>query len=242
MKIQMIYELNHTYMSVSGEEIENFEDYRFRMLEMNEIKELLPLEIRSINNEKRIYVEVTGKENALNYFNCKLANREEVKKLFDAIYMISEYMGRFLIYESDIILRPEMIYRDIETGNYEFVCIPLKEDEHENEGMKALVQFLMMHLDNSDDKLVMGVYSVNDMYLASTPKFETAYDVFTRMTKDEIVIEPEPEEEIVCEEIIERKKRFGLYFPTLKELGAFALCLLGIVLLGYNLYRYIQPI
>lgn len=238
MQIQMIYELNHTFMSVSGDEIEDFKDYRYRMLDLNKVKEILPLEIRSINNEKKLYVDVTGKENALNYFNCKLANREEVRKLFEAIYVISDYMGRFLINETDIILRPEMIFRDMKTGEYEFVCIPLRECEGENEGMKALVQFLMMHLDNSDDKLVTAVYSVNDMYMTSTPKFAIAYDLFANHIMEEYEAEKH-EEEIYEEETVTEEKERRIYFPSLKELGAFALCLVGIILLGYNLYLYI---
>ena len=234
MTIQMIYELNHTYMAVSGDEIENTEDYRYRMLASNDIKEVLPLEIRTINNERKIYIDVSGKETLLNYLSARPATRGEIKKLFESVFVISEHMRRYLINEIDVSMRPEMIFRDTKTGEYEFVCIPLKETDGKNEGMNTLMQFLMMHLDNSDEKLVNAVYSINDMYLSSNPKFSLAYDLFFENIKEEV--DEEEHLEIKEEPLIIKEKRKIKYIPSVKEIGVAALGIVGLAFLGYSLY------
>ncbi len=231
MQIQMMYELNHTYMVVSGEEIEKCEDFRYKMLSANVIKGLLPLEFRRINNEKRIYIDVTGKESLLNLMNVRRAGTEDIKELFDSIYLISGEMQRFLIGETDVIMRPEMIFKNLTTGDYEFICIPLIEEENSlNEGMKALMHFLLMHINENDESLVNTMYQINDMYETGKPKFSLVYEFFVEETRVE-----EEEEEAPVEKEYEEKK-FSSYIPGLKEILALALCISGIVLVGVNLY------
>lgn len=235
MQIQMMYEMNKTYMVVSGEEIYKTEDFRYKMLSSNDIKGLLPLQVRNINNEKRLYIDVTGKENILNYFNCHMATREEIKKLFDAIYVISDGISRFLIRETDVILRPEMIYRNLSTGDYEFICIPLNEEETKksNEGMRVLLHFIMMHLDNTDNSLVNAIYTISDMYEKGNPKFSLCYEYFTQETYEEPIEEiGETETEII--ENKTPKKRF--YVPSKKEILAATFVVVGILLIGFNIF------
>ena len=239
MQIQMMYEMNKTYMVVSGDEIYKTEDFRYKMLSSNDIKGILPLQVRSINNEKRLYIDVTGKESILNYFNCHMATREEIKNLFEAIYVISDGIARFLIRETDVILRPEMIFRNLATGEYEFVCIPLKEDESENknEGMKALLQFLMMHLDNTNASLVNAIYTISDMYEKGNPKFSLCYEYFTEETHEEPKEEVTNEEEVITEITTPRKK---VYVPSKKEIMAGTFVVVGILLIGYYIFLSVK--
>lgn len=234
MTTQMIYELTKTYMIVSGEEIDRTENFRYKMLAANNIKGILPLEIRMINNEKKIYIDVTGKECLLNFLNCRMANREEIRKLFEAIFLISEEVSKFLIGETDVIMRPEMIFKNLITGDYEFICIPLVEEGlHINEGMKSLIHFLMSHIDNKDEKLVESIYTISDLYESSKPKFTMIYDYFTENTREIDMVEEEQENK-ENEEIV--KIHHSVYMPSLKEIAALVMCVVGLVLLGYNLY------
>jgi len=232
MIIQFMYEMNHTYIVVSGEEIEQTENYRYRMLSANNIPCILPLEIRIINNEKRIFVEITGKESILNLYSTRSADRSDIKKLFEAIFEISNLMAKYLIEETDIIVSPEMIYKNLLTGEYEFICIPLiGESSKENGGMKSLLHFLILHLDNNDEQLVTALYTINEMYETGKAKFSLAYEYFIEETMEEDIVE-EPE---TYEEIVEKEKR-NIYIPTLKEIFATSMCILGILLIGYSFY------
>lgn len=232
MKYQMIYEMNHTYMVVSGEEIEQGEDYRYRMLSSNMIKGLLPLEVRRINNEKRLFIDLTGKETFLSCYNSRKITRDEIKRLLEAVYLISDEMERYLIGETDISLSPEMILRNMTTNQYEFVCIPLVENEEvKNEGLSALMHFLMMHIDNDDEELVEAVYSISDMYETGIQKISEVYEYFVEKTgsKEEL-------KEVIAEERIEITSKRKRYHPSAKEWGTLGVGIAGLILITVNIY------
>ena len=235
MTIQMIYEINNTYMVVGGSEIESGEDFRHKMLKRNCIKGVLLPEVRNINNEKKLFVDISGKESLLNRFGSRLADRQEVKALFESLYCATESLARHLISESDIAFRPEMIFRNPVTKEYEFSAIPLKEQEDGRGGMKELLQFLMAHLDNSDEKLVNAIYGIHTMYSEDNPRFSVAFEYFIKEIKEEVEPETEEQEEVdyFANSIELQKIR---YFPGVKEITALALCVTGTILLGINLY------
>ena len=112
MTIQMIYEINNTYMVIDGSEIETKEDYRHKMLQKNHIKNVIVPETRIINNESKIYIDISGKESLLNRLGTRPADRQEVRALFESIYCVIENASKYLISESDIVFRPEMIFKN----------------------------------------------------------------------------------------------------------------------------------
>lgn len=231
MQTKMVYELNKSYMVMLGDEIDKSENYKYKMLTANQIKNLMPIEMRLINNEKKIYVDVSGKESMLNYFNIKTATRSEIKKLFEAIYCVLTEIKKYLIRETDVVMRPEMIYKNLSTGSYEFICVPIEEKiQSINEGMNTLLKFLMMHLDNTDLKLVNTIYAINDMYEVSMPDFSLVYEFFMSEIKEE---EETDIEENNIDETYEKKNH---YIPSVKEVVAILLCTAGLLLTGYNIY------
>lgn len=235
MQTKKVFELNSTYMEVGGEEIENTENYRYKMLSANNIKGILPIEIRLINAEKKIYIDISGKESIADYYNAHDANRTEIKALFDAIFLITDEMSKFLINESDIYMNPEMVYKNMTTGKYEFVCIPLTgEYESLNEGMKELLNFLMAHLDNADRKLVEVIYAINDMYESGKPKFSLVYEYYLEMLKEEI---PEPIPESPSEGLPDNDYKW--YRPSFPEIAVAVMFITGLGLIGMNIYKSI---
>ena len=235
MTIQMIYEINNTYMSEDGSEIETGEDFRHKMLQNNRIKNIIVPETRIINNESKIYIDISGKESLLNRFGTRPADRQEIRALFEGIYCVIENASKYLLSESDIVFRPEMIFKNPLTKEYEFTVIPLKDKANGKEGMKELLQFLMTRLDNEDEKLVNAVYGIYEMYSDENPRFSTAFEFFVNETREEPEQIPEEAEEtdFFSNNILFTKYR---YIPGFKEIVAFSLCVSGLVLLGINAY------
>ena len=235
MTIQMVYEINHTYMELSESEVIDKDDYRHKMLERNTIRNVLTPEIRMINNEKKLYVDVSGKESLLSRFGSRLADRQEVKALMESIYMIVENTSKYLIGEKDIVFRPELIFRNPVTKEYEFLIMPKRSARCTNLGMQELLQFIMAHLDNSDDKLVNAVYGMHEMYQSDSTGFGVAFEFFMNEIKEELEIEDTQEEaeEGYMENILLDVPR---YIPGTKEIGALLMCLSGMILIGINIY------
>lgn len=237
MQSELKYELNNTYIVISGEEASDPCDFRYKMLEANHIRNILPMEIRTINNERKIYVDVTGKESVFHYFGTRVANRNEIRKLFEAVFVELNDVERYLINESDIVLRPEMIFRNLHTGEYEFLCIPTEEKQGKNEGMISLMRFLLTKLDGDDEKLVDAMYGIHDMFSQGNPKFEMAYDYFA----EELHEEEMPEQKISEEEPEDNDDTRAFYIPSVKEIGVLLLCVSGFVVMGYGLYLSMLP-
>lgn len=235
MTIQMIYEINNTYMVIDGSEIETEEDFRHKMLQNNHIKNVIVPETRIINNENKIFIDISGKESLLNRLGTRPADRQEIRVLFESIYCVVENASKYLISESDIVFRPEMIYKNPLTGEYEFTIIPFKEKINGKEGMKELLQFLMNNLDNSDEKLVNAIYGIYEMYSDENPRFSMAFEFFVNTTKEksEQVLEESEETDIFSNNILFTKYR---YIPGFKEIAAVSLCVSGLILLGINAY------
>jgi len=231
----MVYEINHTYMELSESGISDNEDYRHKMLEKNSIRNVLTPESRMIDNEKKLYLDVSGKESLFSRFSSRLADRQEVKALMESIYLIVENTSKYLIGEKDIVFRPELIFRNPVTKEYEFLIMPFAAGSTEDVGMQELLQFIMAHLDNSDEKLVNAVYGMHEMYQSGLTSFGVAFEFFMNEIREAIITE-EPVKEAedgYMETILLDVPR---YVPGLREIASLAMCLAGISILGVNLY------
>ncbi len=202
--------------------------YKIKMLSENEIKGILPVETRRINDEKQIYIDITGRESLARYFESRLADSDEIEKLFGALYHISLEAERFLIEEEDLLLSPEMIFKNYITGDFDFICLP-GEKENNCCGMKELIRCLLMHLDNTNERLVKVMYSISQMYECSNPKCRVAYEYFCEEAF-------EKENVVETEEELKDDTKLGIYIPSFKEFLAAFMCLAGVSLLGINLY------
>lgn len=232
MKTRMIYELNNTYMVLMPDFLVKEEDYRYRMLAANEIKNILPLEIRTINSERNIFINVSGKESLLSKMNSRFWGRDEVRKLFESILMTTKDLSRYLIGEKDIVLRPELIFYNSSTDEYEFVCVPKDSSKKESEcEMLELFQFILSRLQKEDEIFVNTMYTICDMYAGENkPGFELVFEYFSEETRQNV------QEEVADEVIDETENVIPRYIPSLKEICAYTMCAAGFILIFFNIY------
>lgn len=232
MKNRMVYEMNKAHLYIAGDEFESQNDYRARMLENNEIKNIIQPESRIIDGEKEIFYDVTDRESLFNYMIKRIVDRENIKDLFRSIWRFSESLKELLIDEENIILDPELIFRNIRTGEYEFICIPKKQGN--NDDIKKLLQFIMTRIDNSDEQLVDTIFDIYNKTDSSVIKYSIIYETIQNslMSEEMVDIEAEEDKEEVPSDMGRR-----IYIPSLIEACAYGLCLLGIVIIGVNLYR-----
>ena len=80
METNIISELNNTYLQVENIADIVAEDYRYKMLMENSIKGIMPFEVRTINGEKSLFIDISGREN----MNSRYAQRsiDRVELLF----------------------------------------------------------------------------------------------------------------------------------------------------------------
>lgn len=233
MTIRVSYEMSNTYVVLDTENYIKPEDYRYKMLTFNEIRNILPLEFRTINNEKKLFINISGKESLLSRMNSKVFERKDVEKLFESIILTTRDLSRYLIEEKELVFRPELIFYNSSFGEYEFVCIPRDVTfENEDVGMKELLQFILPRLQTEDEEFVNTMYTICDMYSGNVrPCFEQVFNFFLEET-----VQENTEEIAEVEDFEESGSSYPRYIPSLKEIGAYAMCVAGFLLIFFNIY------
>ncbi|MBP5152899.1 MAG: hypothetical protein ILP13_08315, partial [Lachnospiraceae bacterium] len=219
-----IHELNHTYLIITGSSIEKTDDFRYRMLLSNCMEGVIPMQIRVINGEREIYFDITEREPAAEFYKSRQAGRDDIKSLLEAVFRVSSNIEKFLIDEGNLIMRPELIYRNVKTGGFEFICFPgndLKDGEKE-EPAKELMRFLTGCVDTSDELLTECIYGLYDLAAFKNVKFATLYENSMGEMKETKLSEEPPEEERPenWESVLPPEKARKIYIPSLKEWGA----------------------
>ena len=233
MTIRVSYEMSNTYIVLDTENYIKPEDYRCKMLTFNEIRNVLSLEFRTINNEKKLFINISGKESLLSRMNSKTFEKKDVEKLFESILLTSRDLSRYLIDEKELVLRPELIFFNSTSDEYEFICIPRDASmEDEDAGMRELLQFILSRLQTEDEDFVNTMYTICDMYSGSIrPGFEQVFNYFMEET-----IQVSSEEIPEAEDLEETGSSYPRYIPSFKEIGAYAMCVAGFLLIFFNIY------
>jgi hypothetical protein len=156
--------LNHNYMILRscdffGTSQENPSDFRKRMILENNIEGLLPLKQRNINGELCYYYEINSLQSIDRLYAKKEIGYEELKQLLMSCIGLFERLEEYLLDGSQIILKPEFIYMNIDTNKLYFVCYPEYEGDVREE-FREFVDMLLTRIDHTDNNAVMLSYKV----------------------------------------------------------------------------------
>ena len=68
---------------------------------------------------------------------------------------------RFLLDPANLIWNPTNVYQDLKNGNFGYLYVPYLDEDN---GMTDMMDFLVSHVDYSDEELVRCIYSVAEQY------------------------------------------------------------------------------
>ncbi|MDE7321563.1 MAG: FHA domain-containing protein [Lachnospiraceae bacterium] len=156
--------MNHNYMILSkcdffGKGYKQGGDYRTRMILENRIPGLLPVTHRQINGESRYYYEINSLQSLDRLYNKSEIRYDELKKLLSACVDLFDRLEEYLLDGSQIIMKSQFIYLDVEKMEPYFVCYP----EYEGDVRLAFMTFvdeLLTRIDHTDERAVMLGYQV----------------------------------------------------------------------------------
>jgi hypothetical protein len=188
--------LNHNYMILKsydflGELHENQSDFRKRMILENNIEGLLPIRQRNNNGEVCYSYEINSMQSIDRLYAKKEIGCEELKHILMACVRLFERLEEYLLDGSQIILKPEFIYMNIDTNRFYFVCYPEYEGDVREE-FGEFVDMLLTKIDHTDNNAVMLGYKV--YRCTKNPNFvigEIAHIIEATMPKCEEVIIPQ---------------------------------------------------
>lgn len=158
MEVSYRRDLNKNYMCVEAEKVTG-KEYPIRMLEQNEIAELLPFQARRMNGKLYFYYEITSRQPLKQIYETAVIKSREMEQLLSGILRGMEHAQQYLLSEQDFLLDPEYLYFNAETGKVFLCCIPFS-GESGNESFLLLAEFILKKLDHGDRRAVELGYAL----------------------------------------------------------------------------------
>ena len=186
-------ELNKTLLRICVPGITEA-DYQIRMLQMNQIKGVLPVAIRG-EGEMTVYeYEITGLISMKNKYRQDKITKEEMKKFLSKMQETIWDVERYLLNSNRILLEPEMIFE--KNGEFCFCYMP-QYDGTIRESFHKLMEYFVQWTDYQDIASVQTAFLLHketmrenysltgiiedDVYQESTHTYDTEeHDWITR--------------------------------------------------------------
>lgn len=153
--------LKNNYVRIRELSLPDERKYQYCIMKRGGITGFLPFEIRYIDSDAYMYYDITSRQNISTLYSKKPLDRQWVTAFFSSMKRINDEALRFLLDPANLIWNPSNIYQDLKTGNFGYLYVPYLDDDN---GMQDMMDFMVSHIDFSDDELVRCVYSVADQY------------------------------------------------------------------------------
>lgn len=166
MKTEYKSDLKKNYLVVEpGEEV-NSEDYDVRMIERNQIQGFLPMQVRRLDGSCYLYYEITSMQQVDLVYGKKQLQNDDIRHIFSGVKDILESARKYLLRPGQILLDPQYMYMEMQTGKICVCYLPVKESSF---SVLPLAEFILKKLNHEDSDAVSLGY---DFYQKATqPNF-----------------------------------------------------------------------
>lgn len=149
----------HNYLIVKDDGSLSENIYQRKMLTENKIKGLLNCQERYINGEILLYYEITSKQSLFHIYDGKKLGMEELGSFFIQLKVVNDMLQNYLLDGSCLILSPEYIFQNIETGEHSFLYYPSPDEG----SLSKLMDFFISKVNSEDMEAVEAVYKIADL-------------------------------------------------------------------------------
>ncbi len=217
MEFEIKKEGNEKYLSIQKLKLKE-DDYRIQMLLNNNIKGLLPLRIRNINNEKELLYEITGMSSISSVFERNLMRKDDLVKFAIGIKQLEDTLKEYMLCGDNIKFDLNYIFYKAKDSHYYFCCCPTEVDDYALQ-IKTLFNQVLDHINYNDREAVSLAYGMQE--IASRDDFSTEELLdfaLSKREKIEPIIEEKCIEESDYEEFEEEEETKKTLFDKVKEI------------------------
>ena len=191
---------NHFYLILEEDKLYR-EGYQERMLLENEIRGLLKVQGRGMDEKSCFFYDITGKESLKKQYKKKTILQEEVILFLKDLLHILEELYEHMLDTSSLLLRPEYIFQE---GEQNYFCYCPYENRNICKDFHKFTEFLVSQIDYEDRGSIWMAYELHKKTLSS--QYDLSQLIKEMLSKAEKKIEDEEEaaemeEKMVCEEI-----------------------------------------
>lgn len=158
MEMEFHKDLHHNYMVLKKKDESVKDEHGLKVLFYQSIEGILSMNKRNINNQVKLYYDITGKQSLSNLAD-KWLTLELIKKLIVGIIEIVEKAYEYLIPEDNFILLPEYIYLDV-VKESPSLCYYPGYGVSIREQIITLIEHLMNKVNYNDKEAVLFVYNL----------------------------------------------------------------------------------
>ncbi|SHJ43509.1 DUF6382 domain-containing protein [Parasporobacterium paucivorans] len=214
------HDMYHNYLVLrAGDDMES--TYKYHMLINNRIKGFAKTTVRTMDNEKFLYYEISSRQTMRIMLEKEKVDYRKLKNILVCLHGCMEEANRHLLPAEDILMDPSMIFCDVEMETVEFCYYPGWGRKF-MPGLNDLLQFILTRLDHDDIQATRTAYDLQMMTTRDNCTFGEIVE--TMMAGEPIAVsQKEDSPEIMKEmqpENLEIKKRssFKISEPDLKKL------------------------
>lgn len=200
MEVSYRRDLNKNYMCVEMGNIIG-KEYPVRMLEQNGIPEFLPFQMRRINGKLYFYYEISSRQPLTQVFESRSMKWNDIEQLLRGIGDGIEHAQQYLLREEDLLLDPEYIYLNVETGQCGFCCMPFGKVTGKSTFLR-LAEFVLKKLDHGDRRAV-----------------DLGYELFAQASLEQIGVQESVQKLLQKNQETEEWKKYGETFLSEKNVS-----------------------
>lgn len=184
------------------------EDYETEILMHNQLDGLLRVGKRRINQKEYLYYEIASMQSMRTLWEGKKLIRKDVEEFLKSVREVNAILISYMLEPIRLELNPGFVYGAYEKGRWKFLVNPYKDSD---EDVLELTEFLLDHMDESEEEFVQKIYEVYDLMMGGNDTSEGHLDMLLHVlieeerdseTKDEVV-ENENIVESSCEAMYE---------------------------------------
>ena len=152
--------MEHNYLIIKYENEDGLRepnDYQTYMLMENHIRNMLELQVRRNDGAYEYQYEISSLQPLARVFEHRLAGFDDIRRIILGIIAAFRNAHEYMLDDNCIVLNPEYIYTDIETGELKLLIYPYYSSSI-NESFMSLAEFILDKTDHNENKAVMLAY------------------------------------------------------------------------------------
>lgn len=159
LDVKYFKDYRHNYLIIKDDGSLSENVYQRKMVAENTIKGLLNCQERYINGEILLYYEITSRQSLLHIYDGKSIGMKELGSFFVQLKVVNDMLQKYLLDGGSLVLLPEYIFQNIETGEYAFLYYPGSDEG----SLSKLMDFFISKVNGEDMEAVEAVYKIADL-------------------------------------------------------------------------------